>query len=87
MGRLQDYEQGAGTRTELRWDEANGTLPVGRPVDDYPGRPVRRVVRARLVEPGWGWAEASALWLTAEQQQRQELRIPLRPSRSSSRRS
>jgi alpha-D-xyloside xylohydrolase len=82
-----DYEQGAGTRTELRWDEADGTLTVGRPVGDYPGRPVRRVVRARLVEPGRGWAEASALWLTAEQQQRQELRIPLRPSRSSSRRS
>lgn len=80
------YEQGADARTELRWDEANGTLTVGRPVRDYPGRPVRRVVRARLVEPGRGWAEASALWLTAEQQ-RQELRIPLRPSRSSSRRS
>ena len=78
-------------RTELRWDEANGALPVGRPVGDHPGRPVRRVVRARLVEPGRGWAglgwgQASALWLIAEQQRR-KLRIPLRPSRSSSRRS
>ncbi|MFF1725311.1 DUF5110 domain-containing protein [Streptomyces sviceus] len=68
-----DYEQGAGTRTELRWDEADGTLTVGRPVGDYLGRPARRVVRARLVEPGRGWADASALWLTAGQQQCQGL--------------
>ncbi|MER5182249.1 TIM-barrel domain-containing protein [Streptomyces sp. NPDC002896] len=74
------YEQGASTRTALRWNEATGTLTVGRPAGDYPGRPARRALRARLVEPGRGWADSSAPWVTAEQQG-QELRIPLRQSR------
>ncbi|WP_406430778.1 DUF5110 domain-containing protein [Streptomyces sp. NBC_01589] len=78
------YEQGASTLTALRWNEATGTLTVGRPAGDYPGRPARRAVRARLVEPGRGWADSSAPWVTAEQQG-QELprhhRLRLRPHR------
>ena len=48
------YETGAFATTKLSWDDASGTLTIGRRQGSYPGLSPRREFRVVLARPGQG---------------------------------
>jgi alpha-D-xyloside xylohydrolase len=46
------YEHGACSSIRMHWDEASGRLDIGAREGSYPGMPVHRVFRVKVVRPG-----------------------------------
>jgi alpha-D-xyloside xylohydrolase len=52
QGTTYDYEKGAFSPIPLQWDQASGTLTIGRRVGSFPEMLKERTVRVVLVSPG-----------------------------------
>jgi alpha-D-xyloside xylohydrolase len=52
QGTTYDYEKGAFSLIPIKWDDASGTLTIGRRQGSFPQMLKERTVRAVLVSPG-----------------------------------
>src|SRR5204862_8070542 len=67
-GRSYGYERGEFARVPIEWDDATGTLMIGRRTGTYPGVPASRTFNVILVSPrspvGYGAAADNPITYT-----------------------